>query len=94
MNTLLLDGLPLVCWTILHGYQDMLDLLWLDEVIVHSRLHSQLYNELDGVYSTKWDGQVIKPNLVQSYLTKGGSRVLSDLYLNLLFLALYIKYKE
>jgi len=62
VNNLLLDGLPLVCWTILHGYQDMLDLLWLDEVIVHSRLHSQLYNELDDIYSTKWDGQVSTPS--------------------------------
>jgi hypothetical protein len=39
----------------------------------------KVYNELDDVYSTKWDGQVINPILVQSYLTGKASRVLSDL---------------
>ena len=58
VNNLLLDGLPLVCWTILHGYQDMLDLLWLDEVNVQYIL---LPDDLNDVYSTEWDGRVISP---------------------------------
>jgi hypothetical protein len=67
---------------------------WMRSLSTQDYTPPMVYNELDGVYSTEWDGKVINPYLVQGYLTKGGGRVLSDLHLNLLFLALYTKYKE